>query len=130
MRFFHLAARARRHAAPLAIASSFASTIVAAQQPAGLLPGGDPLPLAYRQSLYAGYAGDRVGSAVSLSGDMLAVGVPAAEVGLASDAGRVDVYRWFDEIAGWIRMTPADQWATVERADGRRLAADKENARR
>ena len=108
MRIFHLAPRARRHAALLAIASSSASAMVAAQQPAGLLPGGDPLSLAYRQSLYAGYAGDRVGSAVSLSGDMLAVGVPAAEVGLASDAGRVDVYRWFDEIAGWTRIQSYD----------------------
>ncbi len=38
-------------------------------------------------------------------------------------------YRTLDEIAGWIRMTPEDQWATVERADARRLAADKENGR-
>ncbi len=107
MRIFHLAARARRHAV-LLIASSFASAIAAAQQPAGLLFDNDPLPLAYRQSLYAGYVGDGVGAAVSLSGDMLAVGVPAAEVGAASDAGRVDVYRWFDEIAGWTLIQSYD----------------------
>jgi predicted Fe-S protein YdhL (DUF1289 family) len=35
-------------------------------------------------------------------------------------------YRTLDEIAGWVRMTPGDQWATVERADARRLAAEKE----
>ncbi len=35
-------------------------------------------------------------------------------------------YRTLDEIAGWVRMTPADQWATVERADTRRLVAEKE----
>ena len=39
-------------------------------------------------------------------------------------------YRTLDEIAGWIRMTPADQWATVERADARRLIAEKEQGRR
>ncbi len=39
-------------------------------------------------------------------------------------------FRTLDEIAGWIRMTPADQWATVERADARRLAAEKERERR
>ncbi len=36
-------------------------------------------------------------------------------------------FRTLEEIAGWIRMTPADQWATVERADARRLAAEKEH---
>ena len=39
-------------------------------------------------------------------------------------------YRTLEEIAGWIRMTPADQWATIERADARRLTAEKERARR
>ena len=39
-------------------------------------------------------------------------------------------FRTLEEIAGWIRMTPADQWATVERADVRRLAADKEHESR
>ena len=38
-------------------------------------------------------------------------------------------YRTLDEIAGWVRMTAADQWATVERADARRLAAEKEYGR-
>ena len=28
-------------------------------------------------------------------------------------------YRTLDEIAGWTRMGPADQWATVARADAR-----------
>ncbi len=36
-------------------------------------------------------------------------------------------FRTLEEIAGWIRMTPADQWATVEHADARRLAAEKEH---
>ncbi len=35
-------------------------------------------------------------------------------------------YRTLDEIAGWLQMTPRDQWAAVERADARRLAAEKE----
>ena len=39
-------------------------------------------------------------------------------------------FRSLDEIAGWMRMTPKDQWATVERADARRLAADKERKTR
>ena len=39
-------------------------------------------------------------------------------------------YRTLEDIAGWIRMTPADQWATIERADARRLTAEKERARR
>ena len=39
-------------------------------------------------------------------------------------------FRTLEEIAGWVRMTPADQWATVERADARRLAAEKERDRR
>ena len=39
-------------------------------------------------------------------------------------------YRTLDEIAGWTRMTATDQWATVERADARRLVAEKEQGRR
>ena len=35
-------------------------------------------------------------------------------------------FRSLDEIAGWTRMSAKDQWATVERADARRLAAEKE----
>jgi predicted Fe-S protein YdhL (DUF1289 family) len=35
-------------------------------------------------------------------------------------------FRSLEEIAGWLRMTPKDQWAAVERADARRLAAEKE----
>jgi len=38
-------------------------------------------------------------------------------------------YRTLEEIAGWIRMTPADQWATVERADERRVAAERSTER-
>ena len=39
-------------------------------------------------------------------------------------------YRTLDEIAGWTRMTPADQWTTVERADARRLSAEEEQGKR
>ena len=39
-------------------------------------------------------------------------------------------YRTLDEIAGWTRMSAADQWATVERAEGRRLAGEKERGKR
>jgi predicted Fe-S protein YdhL (DUF1289 family) len=35
-------------------------------------------------------------------------------------------FRSLEEIAGWTRMSAKDQWATVERADARRLAAEKE----
>jgi predicted Fe-S protein YdhL (DUF1289 family) len=35
-------------------------------------------------------------------------------------------FRSLDEIAGWTRMSAKDQWATVERADARRLVAEKE----
>jgi hypothetical protein len=95
---------------PLAVragvaALALASSLAAAAAPSGLLPGGGPLPLAYWQSLFAGYTEDRVGSAVSLSGDLLAVGVPSADSGASFDTGRVDVYRWFDAIAGWTRIT-------------------------
>jgi predicted Fe-S protein YdhL (DUF1289 family) len=38
-------------------------------------------------------------------------------------------YRTLEEIAGWTRMTPADQWATVERADERRVAAERSTER-
>jgi hypothetical protein len=38
-------------------------------------------------------------------------------------------YRTLEEIAGWIRMTPADQWATVQRADERRVAAERRTER-
>lgn len=88
---------------PLAIASALllAAGTAPASGPNGLLPGGGPLELVHRQSLYAGYFEDRVGSAVSLSGDLLAVGVPGSDAGPYFDAGRVDVYRWFDVVAGW-----------------------------
>ena len=39
-------------------------------------------------------------------------------------------FRSLAEIAGWMRMTPKDQWATVERAEARRLAAEKEHKTR
>ena len=39
-------------------------------------------------------------------------------------------FRSLEEIAGWMRMTPKDQWATVARADARRLAAEKEHKTR
>jgi predicted Fe-S protein YdhL (DUF1289 family) len=35
-------------------------------------------------------------------------------------------YRTLAEIAGWMRMSAADQWATVGRAEVRRLASEKE----
>ena len=104
MRIFHIGPRPRLCAALSALVLALATGMADAQPPAGLLLDNAPLPLAYRQSLYAGYAGDGVGSAVSLSGDMLAVGVPSADSGAALDGGRVDVYRWFDGIAGWTRI--------------------------
>lgn len=39
-------------------------------------------------------------------------------------------YRSLDDIAGWLRMTPAQQWDAVARADARRLAAEQEQERR
>ena len=39
-------------------------------------------------------------------------------------------YRTLDEIAAWMRMNPAEQWATVDRAEARRLAAEKERTHR
>jgi predicted Fe-S protein YdhL (DUF1289 family) len=39
-------------------------------------------------------------------------------------------FRSIEEIAGWTRMTAPEQWAAVERAEARRLAADKERERR
>lgn len=104
MHAFPFAACARHRVASFALVLSLAPGAASAEAPAGLLPDGAPLPLAYRQSLYAGYAEDRVGTAVSLSGDMLAVGVPGADSGANFDTGRVDVYRWFDQIAGWTRI--------------------------
>lgn len=74
----------------------------AAPQPDGLLDTGGPLPLAYQQSLYAGYFEDRVGTVVSLSGEVLAVGVPGADVRDMYDVGRVDIYRWFADGHQWM----------------------------
>lgn len=104
MRPDHDAPRVRRRAALPVIVLSIASGFATAQVPAGLIDSG-PLPLAYRQSLYAGFVEDRVGAAVSVSGDMLAVGVPGADPGTTTDGGRVDVYRWFDEVGGWSLIT-------------------------
>ena len=39
-------------------------------------------------------------------------------------------YRSLVEISGWTRMTAAEQWAAVERAEARRLAAEKEQGHR
>jgi len=39
-------------------------------------------------------------------------------------------YRTLDEIAGWTRMAPADQWAAVARAEARRVASEKEHESR
>lgn len=91
---------------------------------AALLPGGrahaagdatgglldpSPPPLAYRQSLYAGFAGNRVGSAVALAGNVLAVGVPDAQGGALAQVGRVDVYRWNDNAWQLVRqLAPID----------------------
>lgn len=100
--------RLARHASRVAIllAAACAGHVAAAFEPDGLLPGDNaPLPLAYRQSLFAGYQDDHVGTAVSLSGDLLAVGVPEADAGSAADAGRVDVYRWLAGEGRWMRIT-------------------------
>lgn len=94
--------RPRRCGAAFALMLALPAGAALAQHPAGLLPPAGPQPLAYRQSLFAGFLEDRVGSAVALSGDTLAVGVPGADSGTQFDAGRVDVYRWFDEIGGWM----------------------------
>lgn len=92
--------------ATVAAACLMASVGAMAQSSHGLLPGNNnPAPLAYRQSLFAGYAEDRVGTAVSISGDLLAVGVPGADSGNNFDIGRVDIYRWFDEAPGWFLIT-------------------------
>jgi len=64
---------------------------------------GGPSPLASTQALFAGYNEDRVGTAVSLSGDLLAVGVPNADLGIAIDSGRVDIYRWINELGRWMK---------------------------
>lgn len=77
-----------------------------AQHANGVLPSSNsPLPLAYRQSLFAGFVEDRVGTALSISGGLLAVGVPGNDTGQTFDTGRVDVYRWLDEAAGWVLFT-------------------------
>jgi uncharacterized protein len=39
-------------------------------------------------------------------------------------------FRTLAEIADWTRMTVADRWATVERAEARRLADEKEHGQR
>lgn len=39
-------------------------------------------------------------------------------------------HRTLAEIAGWARMSATDQWATVGRAEARRLASEKEIANR
>jgi uncharacterized protein len=39
-------------------------------------------------------------------------------------------YRTLAEIAEWTRMSAAEQWATVARADDRRLAQEKERGGR
>jgi len=80
----------------------------APQAPDGLLPGNEPLQLVHRQSLYAGYLEDRVGTAVALAGELLAVGVPGADSGSTWDTGRVDLYRWFD--GQWVRMDSYYPW--------------------
>jgi predicted Fe-S protein YdhL (DUF1289 family) len=38
-------------------------------------------------------------------------------------------YRSLAEIAGWPRMSAAEQWATIARAEARRTATDKEQGR-
>lgn len=92
--------------ATVAAACVMTSVGAVAQSSHGLLPGNNnPVPLAYRQSLFAGYAEDRVGTAVSISGDLLAVGVPGADSGNNFDIGRVDIYRWSEEEARWFLIT-------------------------
>jgi predicted Fe-S protein YdhL (DUF1289 family) len=39
-------------------------------------------------------------------------------------------FRTLPEIADWTRMTAADQWATLARAEARRLADEKERGQR
>jgi predicted Fe-S protein YdhL (DUF1289 family) len=39
-------------------------------------------------------------------------------------------FRTLAEIAEWTRMAPGDQWATVARAEARRLAEDKEHGQK
>lgn len=48
------------------------------------------------------------------------------------DAGEVcrGCYRTLAEIAGWGAMSASEQWATVERAERRRLAATQEREKR
>lgn len=87
--------------------SLFASSVGASTtHPSGIFPpDNDPLPLAYKQSLFAGFAEDRVGTAVSISGGLLAVGVPGNDTGQTFDTGRVDVYRWLDVASAWVLFT-------------------------
>ena len=91
----------------VAVLFLFASSVGASStQPGGIFPpDNDPLPIAYKQSLFAGFTEDRVGTAVSISGGLLAVGVPGNDTGQTFDTGRVDVYRWLDEAAGWVLFT-------------------------
>jgi predicted Fe-S protein YdhL (DUF1289 family) len=39
-------------------------------------------------------------------------------------------YRSLAEIAGWTRMSAAERWATVERAEARRLGDEQESGQR
>jgi len=39
-------------------------------------------------------------------------------------------FRTLDEIAAWTRMDAAEQWATVGRAEARRVADEKEPGKR
>ena len=39
-------------------------------------------------------------------------------------------FRTLAEIAGWTRMTTADRWATVSKAEARRLDDEKEHGNR
>lgn len=99
LRFPHLL-RLALVAAGLPFAGALAAT---GGGEAGLLDP-DPPPFAYRQSLHAGDAEDRVGSAVAMSGGLLAVGVPGADSGNTFDTGRVDLYTWAEALGGWARM--------------------------
>lgn len=81
---------------------------------AGLLTP-DP-PFAHRQSLYAGFLDNRVGSAVAISGGLVAVGVPGADGGATPDVGRVDVYTWVDALGRWesiMALSPSSFGLTV-----------------
>ena len=93
---------------PARIAFMLAVLVGAAPAVAGLLNPPEP-PLAFRQSLYAGYAGNRVGSSLALAGQVLAVGVPDAAGGALAKVGRVDVYRWDAQAWHLVRsLAPVD----------------------